>query len=241
VPPNDPDRATAGARRLRAARIVAFGLLAAAVCIRLGVWQLDRLEQRRAANARILHGLAAPPLRLDAAASGEDLAFRRATVRGRWDPAHEVILYGRPLEGRPGNHVLTPLVLGDGRALLVDRGWVPAEIDAGPVGGGAAAVGVEVEVTGTLLPADGGGAPASSPVRVVRSVDVALLDAQIPSDLIDGVYLLLASQRPAVDEPVPAPLPELTEGPHRSYAIQWFLFAAIALVGSVLLARRDAG
>jgi cytochrome oxidase assembly protein ShyY1 len=75
----------------------------------------------------------------------------------------------------------------------------------------------------------------------VRSVDVALLDAQIPSDLIDGVYLLLASQRPAVDEPVPAPLPELTEGPHRSYAIQWFLFAAIALVGSVLLARRDAG
>jgi surfeit locus 1 family protein len=215
-------------------------VVVAAVCVRLGFWQLDRLEQRRALNARIAAGLAAPPQPVEALldAPADDVAYRRVTASGTWDAAHEVLLYGRALDGRPGNHVLTPLVLGGGRAIVVDRGWVPADAVGPPVTGEAAAVDGPVTVGGTLLPSEDGDGdePAG---RIVRAVDVAALDGRVPADLVPGRYLLLASQEPAVAAPTPAALPEPDEGPHLSYAIQWFAFAAIALVGYGLLARRD--
>ena len=62
-----------------------------------------------------------------------------------------MILYGRSLDGQAGNHVLTPLVLADGRAVVVDRGWVPFEMDEPPVADGAPPGETEVEVEGTLF------------------------------------------------------------------------------------------
>ncbi|HEX6131155.1 MAG TPA: SURF1 family protein [Actinomycetota bacterium] len=226
----------------RARRLVLLGvaMVAAAVCVRLGFWQLDRLEQRRALNARIEAGLAGPPQPVEALldAPADEIAFRRVTASGTWDAAHEVLLYGRALDGRPGNHVLTPLVLGGGRAIVVDRGWVPTDASGPPMAGEAAAADGPVSVTGTLLPSeDGDGDEAAG--GIVRAVDVAALDGRVPADLVPGRYLLLASQEPAAAAPTPAAPPEPDEGPHLSYAIQWFAFAAIALVGYVLLARRD--
>jgi len=89
-------------------------ILVAATCVRLGFWQLDRLAGRRAFNAGVEAGLAAPVAPVDAlvdAEGADEAAYRRASATGTWDPAHEVILYGRPLDGRPGDHVLTPLLL----------------------------------------------------------------------------------------------------------------------------------
>lgn len=215
----------------------------ALVCVRLGIWQLDRLEERRAFNIEVRTALASEPIPLDAVlAEDADPAYRRVVASGTWDPASEVILFGRSLNGRPGNHVLTPLELGDGRAVLVDRGWVPADVADPPVTGDAAAAG-PATIEGILLPSDAGdaGEPSDGAAlpEQVRAIDVASLDPAIPAALVPGVYLLRARQEPAQDRPVPAPLPELTEGPHLGYAIQWFTFAAVALVGGVVLAQRD--
>jgi cytochrome oxidase assembly protein ShyY1 len=114
--------------------LTVFAVVVVGVCVRLGMWQLDRLEGRREFNARYAAGLEAAPMPIeDLLADGGALAYRRAIAMGRFDTAHEVILYGRTLDGQAGNHLLTPLVLADGRAVIVDRGWVPFELDEPPV------------------------------------------------------------------------------------------------------------
>jgi cytochrome oxidase assembly protein ShyY1 len=135
--------------------------------------------------------------------------------------------------------VLTPLDLGDGAAVLVDRGWIPFEADqAVPVTGAAAAPGGVVTVDGYLLPAEDATPPGAAPVRTIQRIDIELLQGQIPERLAP-MAVQLASQDPSQASPVPAPLPELDEGPHLSYAIQWFSFATIALVGGAVLLIRD--
>ena len=227
-------------------------IVVAAVCVRLGMWQLDRLEGRRAFNAAVAAGLARPPVGIDAAideAGGDAsrLSYRPVEATGRYDAAHEVILYGRTLDGRPGNHVLTPLVIGDDRAVLVDRGWVPFEEDSPPLGGSLAAPVEDVTVAGVLRPSEIENGPGdlelpapTVPVETVKDIDLAALDAQIPSNLLPQ-YLQLSAQEPAQPDGLPAaaPLPELSEGPHLGYAMQWFAFALTALVGYAVLLRRD--
>jgi len=220
-----------------------FALVVVVVCVRLGLWQLDRLEGRREFNDRYAAGLAAAPLPLDdLIRDGGALAYRRATAIGRYDPEHEVILYGRTLDGQAGNHVLTPLMLADGRAIVVDRGWVPFEMDEPPVASAAPPTGA-VEVGGTLFAPQPGGAGAiqvgEDRVTTVRTVDVGAIGRDVPYELVPW-FLQLRSQTPTSGElPVPAPLPQLTEGPHLSYAFQWFAFATIAVVGYAILVRRE--
>jgi len=230
--------------------LLAFALLVAAACVRLGIWQLDRLEQRRALNAEIRRGLAAPPAALEslAGADATDLAYRRVEVTGTYDPEREVLLYGRALNGEPGHHVLTPLLLErpvDGaRAILVDRGWVPFALGTPPVAPAAPPTGA-VTVAGFLLPS-----PEETDVVIERAADGRPLTvahdvpAEIGPELGLALFPLavqLQRQTPPQPGELPAlvPPPELSEGPHLSYAIQWFTFATIALVGYVLLVRRE--
>ncbi len=214
----------------------------AAVCVKLGIWQLDRLHGRRDVNARIRVGLALPARPLGdllADHPATALGFRQVTVTGTYETSDEVILYGRTLDGENGNHLLTPLRPSDGGPLvIVDRGWVPFEMDSPPVDAAAPPSG-EVTVTGALFPPDAMGGGALTTPTVSR-VDLTQLAATFGEDVLP-MYVLLAEQDPAQpnDLPRPAPLPELTEGPHLSYAIQWFAFAMIALVGLVVLVRRD--
>ncbi len=231
--------------------LLVVAIVVAATCIRLGFWQLDRLEGRRAANELVRAGLRAPAEPFDELVGGsstpEDLAWRRAEVSGTYDPAEEVILYGRTQDGRQGDHVLTPLVLADGTAVIVDRGWIPFDPDQEPpITGPAAAPDGPVTVTGVVL-APGSGAVAAGPspgetarVTTVQHVDLGVLQGQVPYELAP-VAFQLQEQVPAQasGQPEPASLPALDEGPHLSYAIQWFAFAAIAVVGYVLLFRRD--
>jgi cytochrome oxidase assembly protein ShyY1 len=221
---------------------VLLALVVAGVCVKLGLWQLDRLHGRRDINARIRVGLAQParPLReLLADHPATALGFRQVSVTGTYDTADEVILYGRTLAGENGNHVLTPLRPSDGGPLIVvDRGWVPFEMDTPPIGAAIPPSG-EVTVTGALFPPDGSGGDALTSPTVSR-VDLTQLASTYGEDVFP-MYVLLAEQTPPQpdDLPKPAPLPELTEGPHLSYALQWFAFATIALVGLVVLVRRD--
>lgn len=218
-------------------------VIVALTCARLGLWQLDRLEGRRAFNTLLEERLALPAAPLDALAGtpGHALRYRRVTVQGTFDPAREAVLFGRPSEGEPGNHVLTPLMSRSGRTLIVDRGWVPIDDDTPPVAVATPPDG-EVLARGVLLPTEAASTfegPPGSPTRV-GSVDVELLTRGTP-DPFEEVYLLLGSQAPAqaTELPRPVPLPVPDEGPHLSYAIQWFIFATIALVGYGVLVRKE--
>jgi surfeit locus 1 family protein len=228
------------------AKIVAVAAVLTAVCVAAGVWQLARLQQKRDRNAALRAGLASAPLivdgRFSAGADPEALRYHRATATGVYDVAHEVVLFGRTQDGQAGNHVLTPLVLTDGSAIVVDRGWVPLALDDPPIEAATPPAG-SVSVEGVLLGSEGG-LPADAdrgvePVTTLARSDLAALQAQLPYP-IAPVTLLLREQDPAARElPRPAPLPELSEGPHLSYAIQWFCFATIAVIGGVILLRRE--
>lgn len=220
------------------AHVVAIG--AAVLCVLLGLWQLDRLEGRRATNARIIERQAEPvvqlPDLLQAGAPDPDaMTFRRVRVRGVYDPDAEVVLVGRTLEEQPGNYLLTPLVTEEGWGVIVERGWIPYDVP--PVEATAPPEG-EVEVEGVVLSSEGPGELLEGGSRIQR-VDLATLGAEAPYPL-QPVYVRLAKQRPPGGGlPVPVPPPETDEGPHLAYAVQWFLFGATALVVYGALMRKE--
>jgi cytochrome oxidase assembly protein ShyY1 len=222
----------------------AFVLVVVAGCVVAGFWQLVRLHQVRAYNARVHRQLREAPrplgtvIRPGAHADAHAVSYRRVVAVGRYDRTDEVVLVGRELGDNPGNDVLTPLVLSDGRTLLVNRGWVRFGMDRPPVKGAAPPAGV-VRVTGVLFPSDAHGAPSESRVLVLTKVDLGRLRRQLPSDTLP-VYLWLERQSPPSGPfPRAMPLPALTEGPHFSYAVQWFLFATVGVVGYPILLRRE--
>lgn len=240
------DEGEPGRGKRSVARTVAFGILAlaaAALCARLGFWQIHRLHDRRAFNATVRSGFAAAPVPLDdllprGAAADDDLTFRRVSATGTYVNEGETLLYGRSHIESAGSDVLTPLLLDDGRAVVVDRGWVPADAPGPPVPAASPPDG-PVTVQGILIPfdQDSGGSDATA---TIAKVDEGVLGRRSGLPLVP-MYLQLQSQTPAQSGtfPIAAPLPELSEGPHLSYAIQWFSFATIALVGYAALVRRD--
>jgi len=221
--------------------VVALGVVAALVCGRLGLWQLDRLGQRRGLNAGVAAGLAQPAVSPEvvwgaAQGTAHDLDFRRARLAGRFDFEREVIVVGRTLGGVPGVHLVTPLVQagGGGAAILVERGWAGSP-DGRSVNLTALHEPADAEVAGVLVVPRGGGATHSEgwPIRV-RAADPGFLGPRYPYPLVP---LILRRDSATAASLRPVPLPELTDGPHVSYAIQWFAFGTIALVGSVVLFR----
>jgi surfeit locus 1 family protein len=233
---------------VRGAVAAIFILAMCALCVRLGFWQLDRLEQRRTRNAAIRAATAQPPLRLDSNAPGADpraLAWRRAQAGGRYHHAGDMVIRGRSREGRPGVHLVSPLVLADGRVVMVNRGWVPSPdgttADVGPLRTAG-----PVRVTGALLPITAEqdrGLPIPGRAgtdSTWRRVDLAAARARSPGTLIPLVLQQLPAEGAgAGSPPLPEPLPSLSEGNHLSYAVQWFSFAAIGVVGlAILLLRR---
>lgn len=226
--------------------VLVLGLVV--LMVNLGFWQLRRLEERRADNALIATNLSAQAEPLDATlrAYGNDptaLAYRRVVVTGTYRPADEVLLTPRSIDRRAGHHVVTPLQTGAATAVLINRGWVPFEMDVPPVPAAAPPEG-EVTVSGILLPTQeatryGNRDASGERITFLSTVDVDLLQSQIDITL-QPFSVLLQEQDPAGSElPIPAQPPEQSEGSHQSYAWQWFSFATIAAVGYPLLLRRS--
>jgi surfeit locus 1 family protein len=218
-------------RRDLAGLVVA--LLVAAGCVRLGVWQLDRLHQRRERNAVLLAARARPPLEVDGSLPADSARDRRLHARGVYDYAQERLWRARSYEGVPGVDLVTPLRLADGAAVLVDRGWAPSP-DAYHVDQAAYREGDSAVVLGLGMLAP----------RARGDVDPATLRDSAPYPLLPFVMQLFPADSPAI-RPSGAvlrrwPIPELSDGPHLSYAIQWFSFAVIIGVGSLALARKRA-
>jgi cytochrome oxidase assembly protein ShyY1 len=226
--------------RSRRVAVVVIAVLVAATCVNLGLWQLRRLDERRALNAEILDRRSASPLSIeDEGGNAAAESYRPATARGRYDVEHEVLVFGRSLDGQAGHHVVTPLLLPGGGAILVVRGWVPFAMQAAPVRA-AAPPANEVRVEGSLAPDEGDGSVTPDADGVVRVLDVEGIASSLAYDVFP-LPLQLAEQTPPQPGslPIPVPLPVLSEGPHLSYAIQWFSFALVALIGGAILVLRD--
>ena len=230
---------------------IAFHLLvlgAIASMIWLAFWQLDRLDQRRAFNDLVTEQIALPPAPLsdllaEAGDDPESIEWRQALVTGDYLP-EQVIWFNRSQDGLAGDNVLSALVTDDtgGQVtVLVNRGFVLLGTDVPLPPSGETEILARVRIPaerqrGELTDAN----DSSEPVTEVRRIDLDQLSAQLPGT-VAPIYLDLIDARPAIGpgDPVPVPAPTLDEGPHLSYAVQWFIFATCVLIGWVLAVRRS--
>lgn len=223
--------------------MMALLLLTAAGFARLGVWQLSRLRERRAANVRIAAGRAAPPATLPPVpADVAGLAERRIVARGRYDHAHDIVIRGDVLQGVPGVRIVTPLLLAEGGpAVLVARGFLPAS-DAVTVDLRGSQEPGEQTVRGIGLPVPvGQGEPIEHGRQATwRRLDLAALRRRLPYAVLP-VYINQSPDSTLPRFPRREELPSMDEGPHLSYAVQWFLFAAMAVAFAFLVVGRRGG
>jgi cytochrome oxidase assembly protein ShyY1 len=211
--------------------------------INLGLWQLRRLDERQEFNATIEARYDAPPEPIDAVLTPttdpDDVEWRPVTARGTYRPDETVHIVNRSQNGRAGDNVVVPLELEDGRVLLVNRGFVPLGIEVPDPPAGV------VEVDGRLRPTQERklgqlSDPSEGMLTEAQRIDIPRLRQQVEGEVLD-MYVDTFESRPAdaaVLEPVAKP--ELGEGPHLSYAVQWFIFSVCAAVGWVLAVRRSA-
>lgn len=230
-------------------------LLLMPVMVKLGFWQLHRHERRVASNHLIADNLAAKPVPVESlTAPGADVpkreVYRTVTATGRYDTAHEVVARQRTAADGDsiGYHVITPLVLADGRSVLVNRGWIPAGSDLRTFPKVPAAPSGEVTVTGRLRPDEttattGIRNKGGLPDRMIMLINSELVAQDLPAaERPVGGYLELASTspKPTGRQPELIPDPDHSSiGMHMGYAIQWWLFTAMVPVGWAVLVRRE--
>jgi surfeit locus 1 family protein len=217
--------------------VLLAALLTAAVTARLGVWQLDRADQKTTLQqARddqgLLPPLAGPELAGDAsAATGQ--WYRRAAVEGRWADEQTVYLDNRSMAGRVGFFVVTPLVLNDGRAVMVQRGWLPRDVrDRSRIAPHRTDRGT-VKVDGRIAPTASRlyqlGDAASGVIR--QNVDLATYAGEIRRPLLP---LVIVQDRPdsGTDDGLARQWPEPASDVHKhyGYAFQWFGLCALVTV-----------
>lgn len=218
-----------------------------------GFWQIDRHRERADRNDIIREraAIAAAPL-IDVAppgapiATGEAEQFRRVVVTGRYQPEDEVLVRNRTLDGSPGYWVLTPLLTNEGWAVAVNRGWIASGFDPDQERPGTEAPGGEVTVTGWIQPSRAAEGfqredPAEGVLNTLARPNVERLGQQLAYDLAPVVLRVEPDpNRPSGQLPIPLSLPPLDGGSHASYAVQWFVFSAIAIFGYPLVLRRVA-
>ena len=224
-------------------------VIAAAVMIRLGIWQLDRLEGRRAFNAQVSSQINEPILPFTPAVSAgdlENLEFRNVQIEGQYDLENTLVLGNQVWDEQIGVHLLSPLkIAGSDHVILVDRGWIPfndwenrklSDYDET----GTVTVEGMLRVTQTRLGLrDCLDEIVPEPPFQVWCLALDDIASHLPYELL-GVYVIQAPLGDQLSPPYRAiPQIEISEGPHLSYAIQWFTFAAILLIGYPFFVQRE--
>lgn len=207
----------------------------------LGQWQFDRLEDRKQSNAVVrANEDKAPTPVADVLAPDRrvppDEEWRVVTATGTYAVEDTVRIRYRTRDGAPGVDIVVPLVTGDGAALLVDRGWLPTEasdvtdpgeIPAPPAG--------EVTITGWVR-ADGTGSSTEVSDQSARAISSVAIGDALDREVYGG-FVELRSEDPEPEQPLTAvELPELDNGPHFFYGLQWWFFGALAIFGFGYLA-----
>ena len=219
-----------------------LGLAVAVTCIFLGFWQLSRLEERKEFNKQLRSRAETAPVDLASLPADTGAArFRRVKLNGSYDFEHEIRLTNRTRNGSPGVNIVTPLRMpGTDTVVLVNRGWVYAP-DAMSVDLNRWREPTELRAEGYIenYAAGRGDARSARHARSYRWMDRPTLTQEFPYPLAPYFVVLIGNPgRTAPDVPPRLDVPPLDEGPHKSYAIQWFSFAAISIFGTILYLRR---
>ena len=235
---------TQGARRLLGPAWILSHLAVLAllvVTINLGFWQLRRLDERRHHNDHVEAQARLDPvpvaIAIGSVHSSGDLSYRPVVAIGTFDPAREVQVANRPREGVPGVEVVTLLILADppGTAVAVNRGFIPLAVGANTDPMSWAPPPGPVEVIGLAMAGRSGGHVSGDEVD---RIDLDLLTKRWDLGLLPAY--VQAAPNGTDNWPLPLPTPDLGEGPHLSYAVQWFIFTLIGLVGYPLVLARVA-
>jgi surfeit locus 1 family protein len=223
-------------------------LLASAVSVRLGIWQLSRRSERLAFNELVEERLGQTPMDLSGnTIDPQELEYRRVRFLGSFDYEHEILLRNRSFNGQPGVHIITPLLTTESEAaVLVDRGWVPLEQSDREsrrlfqIPGKVEVLGIarasQPEPSLSFL-ADPTPSPDQPFLEAWRFLTIERIQRQMPYPL-QSIYIeqtgpdLRPGELPRSDPDI-----DLSQGPHLSYAIQWFSFAAIGIIGGAVLWR----
>ncbi|MGI8645081.1 MAG: SURF1 family cytochrome oxidase biogenesis protein [Nocardioides sp.] len=229
-------------RFLASRRWVLFALVVvalASVAWILGHWQFGRLEDRREYNAIVERNEGAEPAPVDAVLGparpvAEADEWRLVTASGTYDVDDTVIVRYRTRDGTAGVDVVVPLVTADGTALLVDRGWLATENRAVRDVASPPPPGGEVQVTGWGR-VDATGDSTEVADQSTRAISSAAIGEALARSVYGG-FVDLASESPGPSEPLEkAELPDLGEGPHFFYGLQWWFFGLLAIGGFLYL------
>ena len=230
-----------------------LGLLALVVVIvpsffALSRWQMHRLDERRYYNELVTNQGSALPVPIDslltpsAATSTvtDTLRWRPVTVTGHYDSEHQKLVRKRPLDGSDGFWVTTPLVTSAGTVVVVNRGWIKVSGAASTTPSVPEAPDGIVSVVGRIQPSQStdGPQPSDMPRGQISDLDVTAIGGGLGA-VYPGYIELISSTPEQASGLKLLPLPDLTDGPHLAYAIQWVLFAGVTVIGYVMLARRE--
>jgi surfeit locus 1 family protein len=202
-----------------------------AVCVAAGLWQHDRMQQKLALRAQIESASRSEPVAFPRTSEWEAWRFRRVRVTGTFDAAHQILIDNRTRAGRIGYDVVAPLVLVDGRVVVVERGWAPAgatraEIPEVPPPRG------EVTVAGRINQPPSAFlelAHDTAKGRVWQNLDLARYAKATGHTLLPIVVEQTTAAAPDDALVRDWPAPDVGVEKHLSYMVQWFLFAATAV------------
>ncbi|MCX3059754.1 SURF1 family cytochrome oxidase biogenesis protein [Streptomyces beihaiensis] len=232
--------------------VTLIALLLIPTMIRLGIWQMHRYEERSARNQLVTDALSKKSVPVERLTSpGHHVTsserYRSVTATGRFDTGHEVVVRRRTnADGEVGYHVLTPFVLTDGKVVLVNRGWIPAN---GPSQTAfpkipAPAPG-RTTVTGRLMPDETTAASGIKDIKDLPDRQIMLINsareaARLHARVLGG-YVAQTAPEPKGDTPELIGRPGKENAPlNFAYAYQWWLFSAAVPVGWVIMLRREA-
>ena len=223
----------------------AFALTMLFVMLAAGFWQLDRLDARKASNEEIRTASESPALPVEdllaLVGAGQDVLDQTAVnASGRFLDEPGLLVANRTFDTEPGFWFVAPLELDDGRIVLVSRGWIPRDVAAGQSQQQIEAVDGRVTIDGRLFASVDGGR-LGSPVNGVPQVSRLDLDTAQDAIGLEVVDRWVQAEDPDWRRgviPIPVPRPTLDEGPHLSYAFQWFFFSASTVIAYALILRR---
>ena len=215
--------------------------------VNLGFWQLHRLQDRREFNDEVRTRSTMPVAEFDQVVTdqvatvddADRIEWRPVRLEGTYLADEQVTIINRAQAGQVGQNVVTPLQVADGTLVLVNRGFVPQTDPVPPPP--AEPVTITGRVRATEQRRFGGLTDAGDgDLTELQRLDIERLAEQLPGPVAPVYIDLLTSDPSSTSDPVPLPDPELDEGPHRSYMVQWFIFSICAIVGWVLAIRRSA-
>lgn len=230
-------------RLLAKPKWIGFHLLCIAAIvamINLAFWQLGRLDQRQTLNDRVAANSAAAIVGLDDLDLTEldAVAYRQVEVSGTYVASPQLQIVNLSQGGVSGTDPVNALQLADGSVILINRGFLAHGAALAPPPAG------EVQIVGRLRAGHSGGADSTPDAEQPNLIHIRRINTMDIGELLQKpvapMYLELVASLPA-DSPAlePIPLPEASNGPHLSYAVQWFIFSAAVLVGWVFAVRKS--